>query len=88
MIDWNKEYVRLAKKQKEVSELIDKLDDPELETNDYILEGLAMLSGHLIEEVWDAMYEADKEIRESEPEKVDDKQTWYYSTAEDPNVGR
>tara|TARA_R100000935_G_scaffold11163_2_gene22336 strand:+ start:9545 stop:9721 length:177 start_codon:yes stop_codon:yes gene_type:complete len=56
MKDWIKVIEELSKKQKAVDKLADE------QTNPLILEGLAMLSGELSEELFEAMEEANSAL--------------------------
>ena len=73
--DWIKEINKLEKKQKSIEKLISK------ETDSLILEGLEMLHGHIVEELFEAIQEHDYVIRHEESYEPGAGETW--KTAED-----
>jgi|TARA_B110000977_G_scaffold155640_1_gene197981 hypothetical protein len=58
--DWIKEMNELDKKQESIEKLMNK------ETDSLILEGLAMLHGHIVDELFEAMHECEYAIRHEE----------------------
>ncbi len=68
--DWIKEINKLDKKQESIEKLISK------ETDSLILEGLEMLHGHIVEELFEAIQEVDYVIRHEESYEPGAGETW------------